>query len=536
MIRELFLPTSYGGYYLFSQRIIGFELGKHLLRATVIRASGRRRVVELCIEEVFDIDPALTYHDKASAAIKRTLEKVGHCDAVRTALPSSLAVFKELTLPFTQLSKIKMVLPFEIESLLPFSLSEAIVDCIITHVNTKEKKSNVLAAAVRRQHIEEHLALFVAAGVKVESISIDLFELFALFSRIDAYRMPEGVELFIDLSVTTTRIMLIANDALAMVRIIPKGVLSAVKAPQDSAQHTLEALISAGFGDETHEPHATADSYLEELQLAVQQMLYRASPNKNAQRIILTGTGADVPGVVHAFEKKFGITCDIFHAHKIIESGTITTKLTKSIPNALVASLAIALSSTMTEHVNLLDTFDQTDLNKVRAQQFVLAASLALFLLLSTGIYSFLSLRSQAHAVARMEQSSIDKLKQAFGSTKNFKAGSLSEAINSAKRMNASESSIWAPLSPEGRISFLWYLQELSRAVDAKTVTIKSFSMQPDASGGMMLNLVGSVDSDTARDSFEQALADSQLFEKPPRLEMHTFNLALKFRAPGAGS
>jgi general secretion pathway protein L len=76
---------------------------------------------------------------------------------VVVALPGPVLVTHALTLPFTDAKRIEATLPFEVESLLPFDLSEAVFDYQV--VGQKENKSDILVGVARREELSALLGV-----------------------------------------------------------------------------------------------------------------------------------------------------------------------------------------------------------------------------------------------------------------------------------------------------------------------------------------------------------------------------------------
>lgn len=139
MIKNLFLPESIKGHYLFPVRVIGFDIGKTSIKATQLVCKGTQAVIEKFFEEPVQVSEQADYQEQASGAIKIILDQAGSYDHIVCALPSGQAIFKELKLPFIGLPMIKKIVAFEVEPLLPFSLADCVVDCIITKELLEEK-------------------------------------------------------------------------------------------------------------------------------------------------------------------------------------------------------------------------------------------------------------------------------------------------------------------------------------------------------------------------------------------------------------
>ena len=111
---------------------------------------------------------------------------------------------------------------YEVEPLLPFALNDAVIDCIVTKEIREEKSSEVLVAAVQNQYIAQHLALFEAAGVQPEKVTIDLFAFYGLYRLIPAYAQQKGGIVLMEIEPQSTRMAYIYDGQLRFIRTLAK--------------------------------------------------------------------------------------------------------------------------------------------------------------------------------------------------------------------------------------------------------------------------------------------------------------------------
>ena len=497
MLRNIFLPDEIRTYYLFTQRIIGFEVGKTHVFATVIKTYGKKRVIEQLIEEPISADPASNYNEQVSAAIKAVLKKAGPYDSIFTALSSSVVVFKELTVPFVNLQKIKMIIPFEVESLLPFALQDAVIDAIVTKTDTATQQSEVIVAAVKNDYIQEHVQLFETAGVSPQKITVDMLELYGFFSSIPEYAQLQGAVAVIDLSHSATRIIIMLNGQLKIVRFLAKNFQSS--------------------------------NFLADIQFTLQTSLAKLPKSfNNFTTILLTGIGSETPDITESIHTLMQAPCEQLYAHKIIKNGTISTKNQIGIPSSFVISLATALSSSITDQFNLRQNYVSASEEKLLTQQLVTAAILMLLIITSYSLHSFFTVRSLSKEAENSEKEAIDTLKKVF----TLKSGrtSLDQANKTARVELAKEEAIWFSLSTQNRFSFLTYLEELSSRIDRKglgldlrRVAIKT----NEGTGEDILSLEGQVKDYNALRSLEEALNESKMFTNVPKLQETKFAITM---------
>ena len=163
MIKGILLPSQIGDDFIFAERIIGVDIGKTNINASQIYASGNNVTIEKCKEVAIEGNKK-NNSDRTVGPLKKLMASFKKPYKVYTALPSSMVVFKELKLPFTSHHKISMVVRFEVEPLLPFSINDAIVDFIITKSFPEKNSVEILVAAVQKQHLAHHLSLFKKAS------------------------------------------------------------------------------------------------------------------------------------------------------------------------------------------------------------------------------------------------------------------------------------------------------------------------------------------------------------------------------------
>jgi len=109
---------------------------------------------------------------RLSRALGAVAEQIGglRADLVAVALPGSAAASPLVTLPFTEQKKIDATLGFEVESLLPFDVDEALYDYQV--LSQQDGRSELLVGVVRREEFARFLANLQASGVDPRVITL----------------------------------------------------------------------------------------------------------------------------------------------------------------------------------------------------------------------------------------------------------------------------------------------------------------------------------------------------------------------------
>ena len=126
-IQDLFIPEKINNYYIFPQRIIGFDIGKRFIVATQLYINGSSAVIEKIIMR--QLPSGSADHTKYTVAIiKDIIAQCDRYDAVYSVLPSLYVVLKNLTVPFTGKEKINLIINYEVEPPLHQSIQGKEID------------------------------------------------------------------------------------------------------------------------------------------------------------------------------------------------------------------------------------------------------------------------------------------------------------------------------------------------------------------------------------------------------------------------
>ena len=358
MIKDIFLPEKIHSFYLFTRRIVAFEINDHAILATVIRAHRSKRDIQKFIEEPYNAQEL----DGLTNALKAILKKIGSYDDAYVALPSSLAVFKSIELPFTSPEKIKLVLPFEVESLLPFPLQDAVIDAVVNTTDIGRTTSQVFVVATKRSLLDAAITPFLNAGVRIKKVTIGALELYGLLRSYNLYDV-KGISFVIDLLSDRTTILLLVNNQLRAIRVLAEGISNETIRSQLDEHHTLDTATQHFFA---------------KIQFTIQAMIKNERMQEPITSILLTGAGAYVPEITSYIGELFDCSCSALQPHKILVDGNITLDNESSIPPLFTTCLATALNSPLTEELNLGRLYETT----YELQQFKYQTTTAIVLLL----------------------------------------------------------------------------------------------------------------------------------------------------------
>ncbi len=245
------------------QRILAVEVSGDFVRA----ALADRTYKNFELVAVYEQERTAGETDLRDA-LSRMLSAAGHCDVVISSLPGEYVAKRLLALPFTDRRRLQQVVAFALEEHLPFAVDDAVV--AFARVGRESSNTLVIAAAVRRDIVREHLELLGRAGLDPKTVTLSALALAEMLTR--ALNGSGGAHLVIDIESACTSIVLV-----------------------DSAG-TPRAMRTVGHGLDFHGNGALRSPATNAIFAAARQTIL-AHGDQERPELILAGAAAEAPGV-----------------------------------------------------------------------------------------------------------------------------------------------------------------------------------------------------------------------------------------------
>lgn len=521
MIKKLFLPSVIGKYRIFAEKILGCSLEENRMSVALIHAQRSSITINFLAEEQLETGFDDTYQERAAAALKIILAKAPPFDLVNIAIPASIIVFKELKLPFIDIDKIKMIIEYEVEPLLPFGLEESIIDFIIT--KQEEGNSQILVAAVRIDDLTLHLEPYNKARLTPHKITIDLFALYGLYQQIPEYQKLPHASAIVDIGSRVTRVAFLYHGELRLTRNIQSGFLSLTKTIAQELSKPEEeiaiSLMERGLEKTGSAPYDTAVekacmALLNDIQFTLNSFSLKLSFYEGINKILFVGSYASMPEFIPYSALLLQTTCELFSCEKIFENSSIKNNIKTGSVNWGHQAIALGTALTYQPH----QTFDlrrkifAASDNELAYNQLLASCILIVTITLGLLVHGYLQISGLQKTTTELEQKEVKKLKGILPEDiKLPKNLTFKRLISEVETLIESRKEAWGSFN-KNNLTNVEILQELTLLLDRKkfNVRIENISIGLDEQKTQRITLEGVLYSKTGSEPW----AHFGLFEK----------------------
>lgn len=526
MIKEIFLPEIFKNKRLISQRIIGLSIQEDIIRASQIYATSSITKIERLEEKPIPQGAPDRYSQRATEAVKNILSRLSKYNQIRISIPASIVTFKELILPFTDIEKIKMIIEYEVEPMLPFSMNEAIVDFIVTQKLPEQKATQVLVAAVRIQDLQNIFDIYKNANVEPNCITTDLFALYGLYLQIPEYKNLPHATALVDIGSTTTSIAFLLNSKLRLIRNIAKGTSTIAKHISQETNTPISTVLeklktfnlqqhSSDKFNQVTEKHLI--HFFNDIQFTLNSFSLKLKFYQEIAKILFTGKELFINNLTRFSSNLLQISCEYFSCEKLLKTNLFKNK-TKQIPDNWT-KYAVALGTTLSydphKDFNLRQKSFAQQYNPLAVKQIITAAVLIFAIFAAICIRGYFQISNLTSIANTNEKNAISKLKKIFPpNSRSSKETNLKKIMKDAETTITEKQKAWAPFYQEN-LQPLEILLELCQVIDPRlfNITIENISIHPEEQGTPIIKFSGLFKSEPGK-TFDDFEAFQKYFEQ----------------------
>ncbi|MCL4379874.1 type II secretion system protein GspL [Candidatus Dependentiae bacterium] len=503
MIAQLFLPDTIRGYRILSKKTAAITITTEQVIVAVTLYKGYSRI----LQDFFQVPiNQMTGSTGIIDALLAAKQRIGTQTTIELVIPSSNVLFKELTLPFIDAQQIRLVLPAQLESLIPFPIAQGYFDCIITQQS--KEASTVLVGIATKEYIDQLLSLCKQATLSVAYIIPDCLAYYCFVQQHLA--KPSNCLVVIDR--IQTSIMLQEKGHLVAIRTLNKGLGSL--ASTVAQQHQLETSTVAAQLYKLLAKNTVANQVGTDLTAALHglvdeiQFSIQALTQQNRIASIDLLTISEAPLLQQFLEQQ--ITPVV---HALVSKNIIVKNNLQQRSNNLAEGqyLPVIAALTMPEQYqfNILKDQQLAAQRRITAQGLLVAAALSLMTILVMGGYLIWQGSRLARTVEKAKKEVVSTLQQALNITDAAILRNMDDTIQTSRTLIEQENAVWFAFSRASRVGFLKALQELSELLDKQALQLQISSMLLEP---RKITITGSVQGYPALTMFEEEIRKSEMF------------------------
>ena len=314
------------------QNVVGLDIGQSTIKAILFAPKGLTGGRVLAAE-IVDIN--------ACGGMEQAFKKLAENKSFQNTscclcLPPADIMFRQVSLPFTDDNKIRKTLPFELEPLIPFAVSEIVTDYLKVHA------SGLLVAAVTKKAIQDWITLVEANLGELSIIDISAA---ALTSAMLEKKGVEACGVLLDIGASSATAVFYENGAIVQLRSLAIGgnsVTAALAADMSAEISQAEITkINADYSAAGAKVIALCSRFCLELKNTIEYMKLNDILQKNMNSISLTGGGSLFDPLKKELENYFALpveTIDLSRFKQIEIEGNLQGKYQPQIMNTALAA------------------------------------------------------------------------------------------------------------------------------------------------------------------------------------------------------
>jgi len=278
--------------------IIGLDISEDTVAAVQVKSLMQGYQVTSCLAV------PITEAGGISVALRAVCEEIDpKGSACNSVIEDGHVAFRNLSMPFTDLKKIRQTLVFELETMMASSVDKHLVDFIdVDRIGTQ---TDLIAATVNRNYIAEHLSNFTSLGVEPEILDVRNLPL-----ANQVIMQPDSPEngMLLCLGSSKGSIILFLGKKIVLIRQLPfngKGLDAA------AAQAAKREKDAPSFDSRVYEAGLAA--LCKKINLTLRGFQVETGSSIEPEKVFITGPGGLIPETAEIVSKELKIPASLLN-------------------------------------------------------------------------------------------------------------------------------------------------------------------------------------------------------------------------------
>ncbi len=202
---------------IINRKILGLDIRYDAVSAVLVKSSVKGNWIETC-EHVPILDQK-EIESKIKYALEKIFEKIDITGCVCVAsFPADAVSYRNIQIPFKGQKKIRQILPFELESTLPFPVEDLIIDFHTIKLSDHTDNTDLIAASVERASLKTYLDMLASFKIEPEIVTVGGYPAALCLAKLTD--IPEKA-LFIDIDNKKSTVFAVNSGQICLIRSFP---------------------------------------------------------------------------------------------------------------------------------------------------------------------------------------------------------------------------------------------------------------------------------------------------------------------------
>lgn len=295
------------------QPAVGLDIGARACKWVQLQKTGNNVELLGWGIEAFD-------GEDAKAALGRVVERLPKaCKSPCTAVAGKGTLIRFISLPRMSLSDLRNSFAIEADQYFPFPQDQIYTDCFILDPDSKAKQMSVMAAAVRKELIDQRIQLLTDLGLDIHFVGINALAVANVLHTLgfprdedqdSAVALLDIGDALCSLTILINKLPWFVRDIYIGVQDFEKRIAGAAGLSPEEAKKTLREPLE-GKENLREVVEAVWADIIQELRLSFDY--FTTEKGYEISKLLITGEGSVLAKSMPGFEKGLGVNAEAWN-------------------------------------------------------------------------------------------------------------------------------------------------------------------------------------------------------------------------------
>ena len=193
-----------------SRKVLGLDIRRDAVAAVIVKSGMKGSWIENYIHVPISVKDN-SFEDELKRALESIIGKIDVADAVCiVTLPAVDVAYRNLKAPFKEVKKVRQILPFELETDLPYQAEDIVFDFNMLASSLVTDTPLLFSAAIEKQRVAELVKLLNSFNLEPDILTIGGYAMGQYLARMSAEKQ---CQVFLDIGdIYTTMVLSLSGD------------------------------------------------------------------------------------------------------------------------------------------------------------------------------------------------------------------------------------------------------------------------------------------------------------------------------------